>query len=335
MLFATMQRKASERREAIEVVQQFPAARDVVTMRAALNVTTLVFAVAVTLANTGTAARSIAVAAATKAAVLMREPSSTKASISSPSYAGAMTDAVVLVHGLIGNMRVPSIAERLHVPRVIVPDLLGYGVYMREPPERISIDAQVGHVHRLVHGHDRVHLVGHSAGGAIVMAFAGKYSDRVASVVSVEGNFTLKDAFWSGSLAKNGDDEVQAMLDGFLADPARWLSESGIVPDDQRVEIARKWLQNQPGSTVRAMAASVVDVTGQGEYLRMVRGIMEGPVPCHLIAGERSRDGWDVPDWALTSAASVTVIPRTGHMLMIEDPDAFAAAIKRAIGCNQ
>ena len=318
MLFATMQRNASERREAIEVVQQLPAARDVVTMRAALNVTTCV-------------ARSIAVAAATKADVLMRERSSTQASISSLSYAVFMKDAVVLVHGLIGNMRVPSIAERLHAPRVIVPDLLGYGVYIREPPERISIDAQVDHVHGLIHGLDRVHLVGHSAGGAIVMAFAGKYPDRVASIVSVEGNFTLNDAFWTGSLAKQPDDEVQAMLDGFLADPARWLSESGIAPDDQRVQIAREWLQNQPGSTLRAMAASIVDVTGRSEYLRMVRGIMEGPVPCHLIAGERSRDGWDVPDWAVTNAVSLTIVPRTGHMLMLEDPDAFAVAIKRAI----
>lgn len=96
MLLSTMQRNASRRRDAIEVVQQLPAARDVVTMRAALNVTTCVFAPAVTLATAGTAARSIAVAAATKADVLMRERSSTQASISSLSYAGVMNESIVI-----------------------------------------------------------------------------------------------------------------------------------------------------------------------------------------------------------------------------------------------
>ena len=242
-----------------------------------------------------------------------------------------MSEPVVLVHGLIGNMRAPSIARRLHELRVIAPDLLGYGDYMCERPERISIATQVDHLHAFIRGQGRVHLAGHSAGGAIVMAFAEKFPDKVASIVSIEGNFTLKDAFWSSSLAKRTDDEVQAMLDGLLADPERWLSETEIEPTARRVEIARAWLKNQPGSTVRAMAASIVGLTGRAGYLRAVRRTMEGPVPCHLIAGERSRDGWDVPDWALANAASMTIVPRTGHMLMLEDPDALAASIKACI----
>ena len=85
MLLATIQRNASRRREAMEVVQQLPAARDVVTIRAGLTVITLVRAGIVMHAKAGAAARSIAVAAATKAAVLMPGRSSIQAAISSLS----------------------------------------------------------------------------------------------------------------------------------------------------------------------------------------------------------------------------------------------------------
>jgi hypothetical protein len=67
-----MQRNASERREAMEPVQQYPLAFDDTAIRCALNVTTCVFAEAVGLANAGAATKIIAVAAAAKAAVLIR-----------------------------------------------------------------------------------------------------------------------------------------------------------------------------------------------------------------------------------------------------------------------
>jgi pimeloyl-ACP methyl ester carboxylesterase len=49
-----------------------------------------------------------------------------------------------------------------------------------------------------------------------------------------------------------------------------------------------------------------------------------------LVAGERSRGGWDVPDWAL-AAAALTVIPDTGHLMMLERPQSFAETIARLL----
>ncbi|WP_428942794.1 alpha/beta fold hydrolase [Xanthomonas oryzae] len=43
----------------------------------------------------------------------------------------------------------------------------------------------------------KVHLVGHSVGGAVSALVCSLYPELVASFTSVEGNFTLKDAFWS------------------------------------------------------------------------------------------------------------------------------------------
>ncbi len=55
-------------------------------------------------------------------------------------------------------------------------------------------------------------------------------------------------------------------------------------------------------------------------------------VPVHLVAGARSRDGWDVPDWALAGAASLTVLPGRGHMMMVEDGAEFGALLAGLLG---
>jgi hypothetical protein len=46
-------------------------------------------------------------------------------------------------------------------------------------------------------------------------------------------------------------------------------------------------------------------------------------LPFHLVADERSRDGWDVPAWIIQQTASVTIQPEAGHMIMPEISNAF------------
>ncbi len=83
---------------------------------------------------------------------------------------------------------------------VVCPDLFGYGPEAHADADRITIDTQVEYVRATIDSaapDARVHLVGHSVGGVIAMAFAHRFPERVASVFNVEGNFTLADAFWS------------------------------------------------------------------------------------------------------------------------------------------
>jgi pimeloyl-ACP methyl ester carboxylesterase len=39
-------------------------------------------------------------------------------------------------------------------------------------------------------------------GGVVAYLFALRHPERVMGLVSVEGNFSLKDAFWSSSVAR-------------------------------------------------------------------------------------------------------------------------------------
>lgn len=232
---------------------------------------------------------------------------------------------LVLLHGLIGPLADTRTISLLRPATVVCPDLLGYGTEADADPARITIDAQIEYVRAIT---DRtspdtqVHLVGHSVGGIIAMVFAHRFPHRVASVINVEGNFTLADAFWSAQVARMSPAEVSDLLEADRADPARWLRDGGVEPTDEHLRSAAEALAYQPATTVRAMAQAVVEFTGAPGYEPLLRDVFQH-TPVHLVAGERSRPGWNVPAWALTAAATYTEIPQTGHMVMLEAPEAF------------
>lgn len=235
-------------------------------------------------------------------------------------------DAILLVHGLIGHMRAKAI-DSAFGERALMPNLLGYGEHARYDGE-ISLPAQVEYLRRLLDEREiaSAHIAGHSIGGAIAMLFARQYPERVRSVISIEGNFTLKDAFWSSGIASATLPEVQMELQADRADPAAWLQRSGVTPTAERVAAAESHLGNQPASTMQAMARSVVQITANPHYLDDVLTVLNNGTRVHLIAGERSRGAWDVPDFVLDNA-EMTLLPDTGHLITIESPQAFAEAL--------
>lgn len=232
---------------------------------------------------------------------------------------------VIFLHGLIGPFSDPRALAHLHPAQILSPDLLGYGADAGAAQAGLTIESQVDCLLAAV---DRtasskpVHLVGHSVGGVIAAAFAHQFPERTASFVNVEGNFTLQDAFWSAQMAAKTPAEVEQIMRVNRADPERWLRHGGIEPTDERIRAATQALAYQPATTIHAMARAVVCYTADTSYEQLLREVFER-TPVHLVAGARSRAGWDVPAWALTSAASYTELPGTGHMVMLEAPEAF------------
>jgi pimeloyl-ACP methyl ester carboxylesterase len=244
-----------------------------------------------------------------------------------------MSSPVVFIHGLIGTLQLPDMTAAFAPGRALAPDLLGYGTQREVPPEAIDLPAQVEHLQRLIERHfpgEAVHLVGHSVGGVVAMLFAQTHGQQVLSLVSVEGNFSLDDAFWSATLARMPAAEACAMLDGFRADPAAWLARAGVDADARSLAIAERWLAQQPASTLQAMARSVVELTAPARYQDGLRRVFASH-PVHLLAGARSRAGWHVPGWAEQAAASQTLIADAGHLMMLEQPPSFLSALKAAL----
>ena len=75
------------------------------------------------------------------------------------------------------------------------------------------------------------------------------------------------------------------------------------------------------------MSNAIVEETLTPAYLDLVRRVVDRGVPIHLIAGERSAKEWDVPGFVRAAARSYTKIPATGHVMMLENPDAFCDAV--------
>jgi pimeloyl-ACP methyl ester carboxylesterase len=245
-----------------------------------------------------------------------------------------MKKPIVLVHGLFGHLKDPKILGSISEFGVFAPDLLGYGEHSAVQIDAIALEDQADHVARYIQNDDlgMVNLVGHSVGGAVAVLVAKKYPQMAASLTSVKGNFTLKDAFWSGQIAQKALPEVEQIVDGYKADPDCWISSAGVPLNEWTKALARSWLNNQPASTIKAQARAVVEATGKPDYLDSIRSLMTSDLPFHLIAGERSRDGWDVPEWAAKLATSNYNIPNTGHLMMAEDPEGFGLAVKE---CQQ
>jgi lipase len=244
--------------------------------------------------------------------------------------AGASRAPVVFVHGLVGTLQVPDLAGYFE-QGALAPELLGYATNAAAAPAELTLARQAEHLDVQIaaaFGARAVHVVGHSVGGAIAMLYAERQPARIASLVSVEGNFSLKDAFWSARIARMSAAEAEAMLASWRADPAAWLASSGIAQASApQLEIADYWLQQQPASTLRAMARAVIATTGAADYADRLRALFARH-PVHLVAGERSRVGWDVPPWAEHAAASLTQLAGCGHLMMIEDTTRFAETLR-------
>lgn len=239
---------------------------------------------------------------------------------------------LVLIHGLLGSSGYYQ--PQRYLPRydVRTPDLLGYGS-RRSIDAGIDLHAQADEIVRVLRDEIKrpAWLVGHSVGGAVMMLAADRAPELVAGLISVEGNFTLKDAFLCGRVAALPELDWAAEYGAMEDDSAAWLERSGIEAGDERIAFAREILQNQPYSTIQSMAHSVLEVTGAPAYLECVRRVLARGIPLFLLCGELSASGWDIPEWVLALARASLVQPRGGHMMMLEDPAAFCGLLEKIV----
>jgi pimeloyl-ACP methyl ester carboxylesterase len=234
-----------------------------------------------------------------------------------------------MIHGLFGSLAYFDPASRISNATVYPFDLLGYGELTGVHTGRLTMQGQVEHAVRQLRAlSDRgTWVLCHSMGGVIAMLLADQHPDLVHGIINVEGNFTLKDAFFSGKVAVKTplewDDEYQQLMDNTPAWAKRWC----VSPTPQHLEWCKQLLLYQPATTVRAMSEEIVATTREPSYGEVVRRVVRRGLPIHLIAGEESAGAWDVPDFVRSAAASDTVIPGAGHLMMLDDPDAFCKVV--------
>jgi lipase len=247
---------------------------------------------------------------------------------------GGTIEPIVFIHGIFQMMGDLPVAQLFATRPTLIPDMLGYGTQASVPAENISLEAQADHLATQIVrscGNTKAHIVGHSVGGAVLMLLARRHPEIVASLINVEGNFTLEDAFWTGKIAAMHLSEVATLLQEYQSDTSGWVARAGIEPMPERVAIAGRGLHAQPATTVKAMAQSVIETTSRPSYLEDVQAVLDFGIPMHLLAGERSRAGWHVPESVLCRAASITLQPGVGHMMMLEAPEEFLGLVAKLV----
>ena len=236
---------------------------------------------------------------------------------------------LVMVHGLVGSLDYFDPRRRIQNTRVQTLELLGYGGLRDVDQDRLTLRGQADHVaSQLASLPDRpIWLLGHSMGGAVAMLLADEQPELVRGIINVEGNFTLKDAFWSTRIIAKPLSDWSTRYRAMVADVAKCLTDWGIESSPQRVEWATQVLQHQTADTVYVMSRAIVEETGAPAFLAAVRRVVERGIPIHLIAGERSAGDWDVPDFVHNAAESYVEIANAGHLMMLEETDAFCRTV--------
>ncbi len=237
----------------------------------------------------------------------------------------------VFVHGLFGSFSAPAAFRQLAPAACSAPDLEGYGATTDRATITVAGQVAALRAHIVAHHPDqRVHLVGHSIGAVYAFTLADREPDLVASVTSVEGNFTLADAFWSRSIAALDEEAARQTITQRLSDPGAFLAGDEIAPTDHYVAEARAALAYQPWRTVWESAAAIVEATSSPDYLAMVKRVFDR-TDVFLVAGERSASAWTVPEWAREGASASATVSGVGHMMMLEQPEALGRAIGRLL----
>ncbi len=234
-----------------------------------------------------------------------------------------------IIPGLVDTLGCVEPEGRIRAAAVHTCDLLGYGRFRDAPQGQLTLQAQVDHVvEHLAHiDKGSIWVLGHSMGGQIAMMLADQRPDLISGMINVEGNFTMKDAFWSSKIVEQQAEEWSQEYQSMQDDAAAWLERCGVEMNPQNIPWGEHILANQPAQTVYRMSEELVASAENPDYLAAVRRVVERGLSIHLLAGELSAATWDVPDFVRRAAASYTQMPGVGHLMMLEKPDEFCRTI--------
>ncbi len=237
---------------------------------------------------------------------------------------GKGKQALILIHGwtcdeTFWSANVPALAERY---RVIALDLPGHG--QSDPAPDYSMErfaravkavADKTHVKRSV-------LIGHSMGGAVMLAFARLYPDDVRAIVAVDAAFldAATVANMKGYVASIGGENGKAvrakMIDSMFSDA---------TPAEAREHIRHTMMGAPDSVAAGAMASMFAPDFWHADHI---------DVPMLEIASAKSAWATEASLRTRFPRAELKRIPGTGHFLMMEKPAEFNSMLLDWLGAS-
>lgn len=251
---------------------------------------------------------------------------------------GGTGPAVVLIHGFgdTGDMWAPLAAALAQDRTVVVPDLRGMGLSSK-PESGYEKRNQAGDIRAVLTklNIDQADIVGHDIGTMVAYAYAARYPDKTTKLIVMDApvpgvppwdQIILTPALWHFNFG--GKDALRLVkgreriyLDRFwnefAGDPAK-------VDNATRVHYAK--LYAQPGAMQAAFSQFLSIQQDAKDNLEAVKTKLTMPVLA--IGGEKSFGAMEAVVMR-NAATDVTelVVPKSGHWLMEEAPEATVKAV--------
>ncbi len=241
--------------------------------------------------------------------------------------------AVTLLHGFTQSGRSwREIISRMPEGwKWVVPDLRGHGETQTRHDAPCSMEACTADLEMLWDelGVERTHLVGYSMGGRLALHVAARRPERVASLLTIGAHAGLEEDARAGR--RQSDEALAERIehDGVEAFVNYWGALPLFAALERRgpayvAEVRAERLQNHAAGlacSLRGMGAGVM------EPLWDELGHLS--VPCTFVAGQLDH-GYVAS--ARRLAATVPkgrseIVPRAGHAVHQERPDAFARVL--------
>ena len=232
----------------------------------------------------------------------------------------------VLVHGFAGNLNnwMFNQAALASDRAVYALDLPGHGLSSKDVGDgSLETFANVLREWLDTIGLQRVHLVGHSLGGGIVLAMALRYPDRLLSctlIASTALGSEIDADYIDGVVTADRRKQLKPYLERLFADPS--LVTRQLVDDVlkyKRVDGVREAL--------RALADNFI--AGGKQALVFRERLDEIQVPILVIWGDKDRVLPRSHADALPEQCTVEVLSDCGHMVQMEAP----GEVNRLIAC--
>lgn len=266
---------------------------------------------------------------------------------------------VVVVHGGPGAdyrylLNLQALADDYYV---VFYDQRGTGLSPRVDPAELTVDSSVEDLNRIVEhygGGDPVNVVGHSWGGMLATAYAGRYPDRVDHLIVAEPGILTNEAYaayqshfsepldppfmlratrlWFESLHVRGPDD-QARADYFQGHVSEmwWFSpKNGYNCPGTDMPVDHAWRAGSAAGS--AILNSARDADGEMDLSVLTDGLENYTRPvlmivsaCNEWIGLAHQQAYHL---ALYPSVEVAVIPDAGHDMFWENPAESVAAVR-------
>ncbi len=244
-------------------------------------------------------------------------------------------NGLILLHGFTGSLETwaPFEAQFAATHTVVAVDMPGHGLSSApSDPERYSLDRFADDLASVMDamGLERAVILGYSMGGRAALRFALLHPERVSALVleSVSPGFADalrrkeridSDASLAESLERDG---IERFVDRWER-LSLWDSQKNL-PARERMRLREQRLRNSPRGLANSLRGA-----GAGALPALESRLADISAPALILAGEL--DAAYTHHGAVLERAiphsRMSVIPRAGHAVHLEQPVAFAQAV--------